>query len=132
MTSPSLGYRNHSISALLFVFILGSVHTVLTPLFYKTFDLDALWFAGTGLAFVFLGFINFTRIRTSELVNTLLCLFGNVLALIFCICFVTKLAEPQAYISLFVLLFLFSLSLIDVKLKKNNDNPGINHGKVQG
>ena len=104
--------------AALFIFILGSAHTVLTPLFYKTFDLDALWFAGTGLAFVFLGFTNIARIRTTELIITLLCLFGNVLTLIFCVCIVIKLAEPQAYISLFVLLFLFSLSLIDVKIKK--------------
>lgn len=105
--------------ATILLLILGSVHTILTPVFYKTFDLDALWFIGTGLAFVFLGFINISRIKTTEIFIKILCPIGNALAFIYCIFIVLKLAEPQAFISFFDLLVLLVLSLIDLKLTKN-------------
>lgn len=99
--------------------VLGSIHTVLTPVFYKTFTLNALWFAGTGLAFVFLGFINFSRIKTTERLIKMLCSLGNALALIYCILMVIKLAEPQAFIGLIDLLVLSGLSFIDLRLSKD-------------
>ena len=105
--------------ATILLLILGSIHTILTPVFYKTFDLNALWFAGTGLAFVFLGFINIFRIKTTERIIKIFCLFGNVLAFFYCILIVLKLGEPQAFISLFDLLVLLVLSLVDLKLSKN-------------
>ncbi len=109
--------------ATILILILGSAHTILTPMFYKTFDLDALWFAGTGLSFVFLGFLNISRIKTTEIVIKILALSGNVLAFIYCIFIVLKLAEPQAFISLVDLLSLSVLSLIDLKLAKNINSP---------
>ncbi len=105
--------------ATILLLILGSVHIILTPVFYKTFDLNTLWFAGTGLAFVFLGFINIFRIKTTDIFIKRLCSFGNALAFIFCIFIVIKLAEPQAFISLIDLLILFGLSLADLRLSKN-------------
>ncbi len=90
-------------------------------MFYKTFDVNALWFAGTGLAFVFLSFINISRIKTNEKSVKTLCLFGNGSAFIFCILIVIKLGEPQAFISLIDLFVLTGLSLIDFKLSGNMD-----------
>jgi hypothetical protein len=49
----------HKVSAWLLV-ALGVVHTSLTPMFYSRFTLGALWFAGSGLAMIFLGFLNIT------------------------------------------------------------------------
>ena len=46
---------------------LGVIHTALTPLFYDRFSPDALWFAGTGLALVFLGLLNLVAERVWEL-----------------------------------------------------------------
>ena len=101
--------RKLDYTATIVILILWSVHTILTPLFYKTFDLGALWFAGTGLAFIFLGFINISRIKTTEIGINILCIVGNVIAFIYCIFIVLKLSEPQAFISLLDLLFLVVL-----------------------
>ncbi len=98
--------------------LLGSAHTILTPVFYKTFDLNALWFAGTGLAFVFLGFLNISRMKTTDNTIKILCLVGNGLAFVYCIFIVLKLGEPQAFISFFDLLLLLVLSFIDWKVSK--------------
>jgi hypothetical protein len=88
---------------------------VFTPVFYKAFDLNALWFAGTGLAFVFLGIINVSRLQTTRMLTRLLCSISNALALIFCIFIFLKMAQPQVFISLFILIILFGLSLFDLK-----------------
>jgi hypothetical protein len=32
------------------VLVLGLVHVAFTPVFFKTFSIDALWFAGAGLS----------------------------------------------------------------------------------
>jgi hypothetical protein len=96
------------------ILLLGVVHVVLTPLFYKTFDLSSLWFAGTGLSFVFLGIINVSRVNTKNKSIKVIGLLANSLALILCILIVMKLRQPQAYIGLFVLALLFLLSLIDL------------------
>jgi len=107
--------------ATILLLILGSVHTIMTPVFYKTFDRNALWFIGTGLSFVFLGLINIARIKTTENIIKILCPIGNALAFIYCIFIVIKLSAPQAFVSLIVLLFLFVLSLINLKsIKKMN------------
>ena len=98
--------------------ILGVCHTSLTPVFFKIFDLNALWFAGTGMAFIFLGLINIFRLRTAELLIKSLCSLSNGLALIFCILIVLKLNQPQAFISLLTLIFLIVMSLIDLRLAR--------------
>lgn len=92
--------------------LLGSAHTILTPVFYKTFDLNALWFAGTGLAFVFLGFLNISRMKTTDNTIKILCLVGNGLAFVYCIFIVLKLGEPQAFISFSICFFYWSSPLL--------------------
>ena len=49
----------HKISSALLV-ALGLVHTALTPVFYGRFSHNALWFAGSGLAMVFVGLLKLT------------------------------------------------------------------------
>ncbi len=95
--------------------VLGICHTSFTPVFYITFDLNALWFAGTGLAFVFLGLINVFRLQTPKMLTRVLCSISNALALIFCILILLKMAQPQVFISLFILIALFGLSLFDLR-----------------
>lgn len=94
--------------------MLGSIHTILTPIFYSALDVDSLWFAGTGLAFLFLGFINIFRIRTNEIFIKAFCLFSNSIVFVYCILIVLILTKPQALISLIDLFFLLVLSLVDV------------------
>jgi len=104
--------------AILLIIILGSVHTIMTPVFYKTFDLSALWFAGTGLAFVFLGIINISRVKTSEIFIIRLCFAINIIAVVYGVLVVAKIAKPHAYFSLVVLLLLLLLSFIDLMSSK--------------
>ncbi|MBN1904713.1 MAG: hypothetical protein JW927_06415 [Deltaproteobacteria bacterium] len=95
--------------------VLGVCHTSFTPIFYKVFDLNALWFAGTGMAFVFLGLINISRLQTTGMLMKILCSISNALALIFCILIFLKMAQPQVFISLFILLILLGFSLFDLR-----------------
>jgi hypothetical protein len=45
-------------SAAVLTLLLGAVHIVLTPVFYSSLSLPAMWFVGSGLALVLLGFHN--------------------------------------------------------------------------
>lgn len=45
------------------IIALGSLHSVLTFVFYKEFSPRAFWFFGTGLALVMLGFLNVANYR---------------------------------------------------------------------
>ncbi len=49
-----------------YLLMLGIGHSALTPVFYKSFSQDAMWFFGTGLSLVFLGLLN---IAASKLLN---------------------------------------------------------------
>ncbi len=106
--------------AIALILLLGLLHTIMTPVFYKAFDLSAIWFAGTGLAFVFLGVINIARVKTPEILIKRLCLAVNLIAVIYGVFVVIKLVKPHAYFSLIVLLFLLILSFIDLASSKNN------------
>lgn len=84
------------------VLLLGVAHTAFTPVFYKSFSLEAIWFAGTGLAFVFLGLLHIARrISTSPLAVLLSC-FSSLVATIFSILIVLKITAPHAYINVVV------------------------------
>jgi len=52
----------HKISSSLLI-ALGIVHIALTPVFYGRFSLGAQWFAGAGLAIIFVGLLNITLSR---------------------------------------------------------------------
>ncbi|MCP4323329.1 MAG: hypothetical protein GY787_16075 [Alteromonadales bacterium] len=99
----------------LLLLLLGIAHTALTPMFYKEFDLNSLWFSGVGLGFVFLGLLNLSRINTTEMMTKKMALIGNFIALIYSVLLVIKLGKPQTFVSLAVLLTLFSLSVFAVK-----------------
>ncbi|MBU2515772.1 hypothetical protein KJ966_31015 [bacterium] len=93
--------------------VLGIGHTVLAPLFYSEFNMDYLWFTGTGLGFVFLGCLNLSRVMTNQgIINTMTSLC-NLLALIFICCFIWLEGSlaPQGLLSLIVLLMLLLFSL---------------------
>ncbi len=79
---------------------LGLIHTALTPLFYDHLSPAALWFAGTGLALVFLGLLNLgaERVWQAWLLNV--CIAANLVTAVFCVLIVTVLAEFQAYLAL--------------------------------
>ncbi len=109
--------RSLDIIATGLLIVLGGTHMALTPLFYGEFNISCLWFVGSGMAFLFLGFLNVTRITTSSEVNRVLSLIGNSLALVFVICFIflEQTLAAQGAISLLVLSILLILSISKFK-----------------
>lgn len=100
--------------AITIILLLGALHVILTPLFYKTFDINTLWFAGAGLSFLFLGIVNVSRIRSTDGTIKVLCVLVNTIGLIYCILIFTIIAKIQVYVTLFILVLLFVLSFIDL------------------
>lgn len=96
------------------VTVLGVIHTACTPIFYKSFSLDALWFAGTGLSFVFLGLIHMIRLSTGARIASILAFGCSALITIFSTLIVVLLSAPQAFVALvvnFLLLIVSGLAL---------------------
>jgi len=86
----------HKISSWLLV-ALGVVHTALTPMFYGRLSPGALWFAGAGLAMIFVGFLNisFARVAGQDRLTRILCYVANLTTAAFGILIVVVDNEPQ-------------------------------------
>jgi len=95
----------HKISSWLLI-ALGVVHTSLTPMFYGRLSPGAMWFAGSGLAMVFVGFLNiaFARDagRNDRLVRAL-CYIANLSTLVFVALIVVVDSEPQVIFGLLLI-----------------------------
>ena len=80
---------------------LGVGHTLLTPFFARRQPrLQQLWFAGAGLALVFLGLLNLARTWTDDRTVRQLCQAANPLGTLYLALLVRDLPEPQAYAAL--------------------------------
>lgn len=84
------------------VLILGLAHIAFTPVFFKTFTLDALWFAGTGLSFVFLGLLHLIRRTSSSSLSLFLSFIASLAATVFSGLIVIKMPAPQAFVAIAV------------------------------
>ena len=87
-----------------YLLLIGVVHTALTPLFYDRFSADALWFAGTGLALIYLSLLNIAAEKSRAKWMLKICLAANLAGLIYGVLIVLVLPEIQAFISLFIFL----------------------------
>ena len=95
---------------------LGVVHTAMTPVFYGRFTHNALWFAGSGLAMMFVGFLNITLNRDAgrgRLAPTL-CHIANLLTAVFGALIVRVNTEPQVILG-FVLIILTAVTAFSLK-----------------
>lgn len=101
--------------------LLGITHTVLTPLFYSVFDVDAVWFAGSGLGFIYLGSYNLKRRLDTSKLSSLLTAVCNLLALLWLSAFLylERTLSPQGLVSMLILGILF-LTTSREFLKQNN------------
>ena len=89
----------HKVSAYILL-ALGILHTALTPLFYQQFDVDTLWFAGTGLGLIFLALLNFVALCSPVRIARGICLAANLTGLSYGILIVIVLPEPQSFLAL--------------------------------
>jgi hypothetical protein len=85
-----------------YLLLIGVIHTALTPAFYDGLTLDALWFAGTGLALVFLSLLNIVAERAFEPWMLNLCIVANLAGLVHSVLIVTQLSEIQAVVGLLI------------------------------
>jgi len=104
-------YIDYVLIALLL--LLGIAHTALTPFFYKEFNEEFIWFAGTGLAFVFLSFLNISRVISRLIKIGIISIISNILGLtlVLCLLSASKSVGIQGYISLLVLLLILNSSV---------------------
>ena len=94
---------------------LGLLHVLVTFCNYDTFSVDALWFAGTGVAIILAGFINFILLRATRL-DRAVWIIGLATNMIFTMMFAlasTALPQPQVFVgtALFVGATLCSFAL---------------------
>lgn len=98
------------------VLFLGILHCVLTPMFYNSFNIDAVWFIGAGLAFVLTGAINFANVINSNREIIILSRLSNLAGFIYSFVIMILLPEPQAVFA-FVLMILLLLSSVKNKVQ---------------
>ncbi|HKL38411.1 MAG TPA: hypothetical protein VJ876_05900 [Bacteroidales bacterium] len=89
----------YKISAYLTV-LLGIAYIVLTPFFFRQFGLDVLWFAGTGLAFIFLGNLNLMVMLSNRSGFYMMAITSNIMALLLTALILTTNAAAQSFLSL--------------------------------
>jgi hypothetical protein len=95
--------------------LLGVIHSGFTPIFYKTFNADALWFFGTGLTYIFMGLYNLASIKVKIKSISRMAVILNFIGTIFTMAITYILREPQAYIALLIVIFIFLSSLLTEK-----------------
>jgi hypothetical protein len=107
--------KSDYIAAILTIF-LGTAHTILTPVLSKEFNSSPLDFAGIGLAFMFLGFLNLSRIKADEKTIAILCLISNLLIIAWlCFGFIYEESFTQGIGISVIVCVLFINSIIDVR-----------------
>lgn len=89
--------------------VMGIVHIALTPMFFRQFGLDVLWFAGTGLALIFLGNINLMVLISRRSGFYMMAITSNIMALLLVVVILSMNPSIQAYIS-FILVLLLTLA----------------------
>jgi hypothetical protein len=91
----------HKIATALII-ALGLLHIGFTPFNYRSFDMDAMWFLGTGMAIILAGFLNLVVIREAgkDMLIRMLCLITNAgFVLLFGLA-LFRLAQPQVFVGL--------------------------------
>jgi hypothetical protein len=82
------------------ILALGLLHVLVTFHDYESFTVEALWFAGAGVAIILAGFLNLIRLRAAgrDRLVRLLCLITNlILALMFLLA-LWILPQPQVFV----------------------------------
>jgi hypothetical protein len=111
----------HSIASYLLI-ALGAVHTALTPVFYGRLTPNAMWFAGAGLAMIFVGFLNVLLSRGAgrDTPSRVLVYVANLLTLAFGAVTVALDGEPQV---IFGMLLIATITVTAFLLKRAGPFP---------
>ncbi len=85
---------------------LGTTHLIFTFFNYDQISLDAFWFAGSGFAIIFAGFLNLSLIKVNERTVRVLCILANLICTALFAVALPLLRQPQVLVGL--LLFAFA------------------------
>lgn len=90
------------------VVILGLVHIGFTFRDHDRLSMNAMWFAGAGVAIVFAGFLNIAMLRDGGRDRAIwaMCLVANLVLLLMFGAAAYVLRQSQAYIGVFLFMFL--------------------------
>ncbi|MCD4833395.1 MAG: hypothetical protein K8R31_06335 [Bacteroidales bacterium] len=91
--------------------LLGIIHSGFTPFFFKSLSADSLWFFGTGLTYIFMGLYNLAAIKVKIKSISSIAVILNFIGIIFTMAITYILREPQAYVALVLVIFIFLSSL---------------------
>ena len=100
----------YTVTAIL-ISLLGALHIGFTYLNFDRFDMDAVWFLGSGVAIVLAGFLNIALTRSSDSVIRGLAVGTNLIFLLGFTGATLMLPQPQVYFGalLFLIAALFSM-----------------------
>lgn len=95
------------------IFIIGIIHIAVTPINYKSYTIEALWFASAGYTLIFLAFLNYILISIKQKQTRffVICHAANILCTILVALILTFAFAPHI-ILLFVLLVSETLLVI--------------------
>lgn len=102
--------RMHVIATLVFI-VLGIVHTAMTLVLYDAINLDALWFAGTGLCLIFLGLFNLASRSAGNLILSL-CIAANAICTVYFVLIVRLLPVTNAFFGLVLVLLMLTGTVV--------------------
>jgi len=110
--------KNYYLGFSILFILLGLVHIACTPIFYKSYSLDAVWFAGTGFGVALVGLINISAIKTDIKVISYYAVISNILCFIlFIIIFSFIKLEVQSVAGFVLILALTVFSFISLREK---------------
>jgi len=93
--------------------LLGIVHIALSPVFFRRFGLDVLWFAGTGMGLVFLGNLNLLVQISKRNGFYMMAVTSNIMGLLLMVLILLMNPAPQAWIGVVLLVILMVGSIMN-------------------
>lgn len=97
------------------IIALGILHISVTFHDYDSFSVEALWFAGAGLAIILAGFLNIVLLRDigKDTVVRVLCIITNLIFAVMFVLALLVLPQPQVFIGASLFITATVLSLIE-------------------
>lgn len=99
-------WRKLDFAAAVILCVTGGIHTACTPVYFQALEEPALWFAGGGLAFIFLGALHLLRLQQTSRTGLWLIRAAGLLGTSYCALIAWKLPVPQAWGMLAICFFL--------------------------
>jgi hypothetical protein len=103
---------------------LGAVHILFTVYAYENFSLGAFWFAGSGMAVIFTGFLNlmFLKFVGKDLTVWILCLLGNLFSTVLFVVGLFIIGEPQVFVGTLLFGFAALATFLNYGTKETIEN----------